>query len=249
MLKTRGTHIGLSLLVALMLSVTLHATGTEGEEKEPSSANSIIQKYFPYFSSGKLIFISVDAQEMYVMNNNEVLQTFQISSSKYGEGEQMNSMRTPLGLHFIAKKIGDGADMNTIFKARSNTGRQAVPNDDKFMDKDLITTRIMWLEGGEERNSLGTKSSMKRYVYIHGTPDEALLGKPASHGCIRMRNIDVYALYEFCDEGTPTIIWKEGMEIPDVIADLPEVKQELEKKEAKKAKKRIKKESKGKPSP
>lgn len=242
MVKNRSIYSLVALLVLILLSGDVKAT--EGPEKEPTGANAIIQKYFPYFSSGKLIFVSIDNQEMYVMNNNRILKTFQISSSKYGEGEQMNSMRTPLGLHFIAKKIGEGADLNTIFKARSNTRRQAIPNDERYMDKDLITTRIMWLEGGEERNSLGNKSSMRRYVYIHGTPDEALLGKPASHGCIRMKNIDVYALYEFCDEGTPTIIWKDGMAIPDVIADLPEIIPELDSKVERNAKRRIKKERK-----
>lgn len=231
----------LSILIALPVLANDNGDPTPGVQ----SAKAVIQAHFPYFTQGKLIFVSVDEQEMYVIDNNRILKTFEISSSKYGEGEQVNSMRTPLGLHFIAKKIGDDADLNTIFKARSNTGRQAIPNDERFMDKDLITTRIMWLEGGEERNSLGTNSSMKRYVYIHGTPDEALLGKPASHGCIRMKNIDVYALYEFCEEGTPTIIWKNGMEIPDVIADLPELPVEMDKKDEKKAKKRLKKEAKG----
>jgi hypothetical protein len=93
----------------------------------------------------------------------------------------------------------------------------------------------MWLEGGEERNSLGAKSSMRRYIYIHGTPDEDLLGEPASHGCIRMRNIDVYALYEFVEEGTPVIIWKDGYLKPDVIADLPEINPSLSKQDIKKA--------------
>jgi len=119
-----------------------------------------------------------------------------------------------------------------------------VPNDKRFRDKDLITTRILWLEGGEERNSLGSKSSMRRYIYIHGTPDESLLGRPASHGCIRMRNIDVYALYEFVEEGTPVIIWKDGYLKPDVIADLPEVTPKLSKSEQRKADKLKRKEEK-----
>jgi len=241
----RTLHATALLMLSLLFVNTSYALETEGPVKKGPSAQAVIQKHFPYFTKGKVLFVSVDRQEMYVLENNTILKTFQISSSKYGEGEQMNSMRTPLGLHFIAKKIGDGADINTIFKARGNTGRRAVPNDVRYMDKDLITTRIMWLEGGEERNSLGNKSSMRRYVYIHGTPDEALLGKPASHGCIRMKNIDVYALYEFCDEGTPTIIWKDGMLIPDVIADLPEMPVEMGKKDKKRAKKRLKKEGKG----
>lgn len=213
-----------------------------GPDKQMTKVKGIISQHFSSYSSGKMLFVDVNSQEMYVMNKNTVLQVFQISSSKYGEGEIPNSMKTPLGLHFIAKKVGDGADMNTIFKSRVNTRRKAVPNSEKFRDKDLITTRIMWLEGGEERNSLGAKSSMRRYIYIHGTPDEDLLGEPASHGCIRMRNIDVYALYEFVEEGTPVIIWKDGYLKPDVIADLPEIAPKMSKKEEKKAERLIRKE-------
>ncbi|NND94729.1 MAG: L,D-transpeptidase [Flavobacteriales bacterium] len=206
-----------------------------GPDKQMTKVKGIISEHFSNYASGKMLFVDVNSQEMYVMNKNVVLQTFQISSSKYGEGEIPNSMKTPLGVHFIAKKVGDDADINTIFKSRVNTKKKAIPNSQKFRDKDLITTRIMWLEGGEERNSLGAKSSMRRYIYIHGTPDEDLLGRPASHGCIRMRNIDVYALYEFVEEGTPVVIWKDGYLKPDVIADLPEITPKLSKKEEKKA--------------
>ena len=223
------TILILLMCCAMQLSV---ASGTEEKEKK---AKNVIQEHFSMLSTGKLIFVDVNTQLMHVMLDNEILQTFTISSSKYGEGEVPNSMKTPLGIHFIGKKVGGGAKLNTIFKSRSNTGRQAVPNSEKFRDKDLITTRILWLEGGEERNSLGAKSSMRRYIYIHGTPDEDLLGKPASHGCIRMRNIDVYALYEFAEEGTPVIIWKDGYLKRDVIADLPEIVPEISKDQVKKA--------------
>lgn len=230
------------LFAILLLISSVVSAFAIGPDKQQARVRGIISEHFASFSSGKLLFVDVNTQEMYVMNNGSVIQTFTVSSSKYGEGEVPNSMKTPLGLHFVAKKLGDDADMNTIFKSRVNTKRKAIPNDEKFKDKDLITTRIMWLEGGEERNSLGAKSSMRRYIYIHGTPDEELLGRPASHGCIRMRNIDVYALYEFVDEGTPVVIWKDGYLMPDVIADLPEIKQELSKKEKKKADKLKRKE-------
>ncbi len=237
-MMTRYLYILLILVLSLSASVSF-ANGSEEKEKK---AKDVIQEHFSMLSEGKLIFVDVNTQLMHVMMDNEVLQTFTISSSKYGEGEVPNSMKTPLGIHFIGKKVGGGAKLNTIFKSRSNTGRQAVPNSDKFRDKDLITTRILWLEGGEERNSLGSKSSMRRYIYIHGTPDEDLLGKPASHGCIRMRNIDVYALYEFAEEGTPVIIWKDGYLKRDVIADLPEILPELSKEQIKKSEKLKRKE-------
>lgn len=230
-----------AVLILLLCSATQLSFAKGSEEKE-KKAKDVIKEHFNTLSTGKLIFVDVNSQLMHVMLDNEILQTFTVSSSKYGEGEVPNSMKTPLGIHFVGKKVGGGAKLNTIFKSRSNTGRQAVPNTAKYRDKDLITTRILWLEGGEERNSLGAKSSMRRYIYIHGTPDEDLLGQPASHGCIRMRNIDVYALYEFADEGTPVIIWKDGYLMPDVIADLPEIKPEFSKNQVKKAEKLKKKE-------
>jgi len=223
------------IFLVLVLSLSALASFANGSEEKEKKAKDVIQEHFSMLSEGKLIFVDVNTQLMHVMMDNEILQTFTISSSKYGEGEVPNSMKTPLGIHFIGKKVGGGAKLNTIFKSRSNTGRQAVPNSEKFRDKDLITTRILWLEGGEERNSLGSKSSMRRYIYIHGTPDEDLLGQPASHGCVRMRNIDVYALYEFAEEGTPVIIWKDGYLKPDVIADLPEIVPELSKEQVKKS--------------
>jgi len=234
-------RLALILTIALVVPVL---SFSNGPDKQLTKVKGIISEHFDNYSEGKLLFVDVNSQEMYVMNQNVILQTFEISSSKYGEGEVPNSMKTPLGVHFIAKKVGDGADMNTIFKSRVNTRRKAIPNSEKFRDKDLITTRIMWLEGGEERNSLGGKSSMRRYIYIHGTPDENLLGEPASHGCIRMRNIDVYALYEFVEEGTPVVIWKDGYLKPDVIADLPEIKSKLSKKDEKKAERLKRKEQK-----
>lgn len=223
----------------------LIAGGEETPGRPIRDVQQIILDHYVHFAEERVVFVDVNHQRMYVLSKNQILQDFQISTSKYGEGEVANSNKTPLGLHFVAKKIGENAAMNTIFKSRSNTGKQAVPNDEKYKDKDLITTRIMWLEGGEERNSLGSASSLRRYIYIHGTPDEALLGVPASHGCVRMRNIDVFALYEFVDEGTPVIIWKDGYLVPDVIADLPDVSPKLSKKEIRKAEKRLKKESKG----
>jgi lipoprotein-anchoring transpeptidase ErfK/SrfK len=235
-----SSFIRISAIFAMLLAtLSLSAKGTEDKVKK---AKDVVQEHFSHLVEGKVIFVDVNTQLMHVMNDNEVVQTFTISSSKYGEGEVQNSMKTPLGLHYIGKKVGGDAKLNTIFKSRANTGRQAVPNSNKFKNKDLITTRILWLEGGEERNSLGSKSSMRRYIYIHGTPDEDLLGQPASHGCIRMRNIDVYALYEFVDEGTPVVIWKDGYLKPDVLADLPEVIEELSPKELKKAEKLKKRE-------
>ena len=168
----------------------------------------VLDMKYPSFVEGKLIYISVDRQKLYVLYNNEIIKEFDVSTSKYGTGTKRNSNKTPLGLHLVASKVGEGDPINTIYKSRMNTGKKAVPNQAKFVNDDLITTRIMWLEGGEEANALGENSSLKRYIYIHGTPDEMGLGYTASHGCVRMRNTDILGLYEYVELGTPVLLWQ-----------------------------------------
>jgi len=168
----------------------------------------VLDMKYPTFTQGKLIYVSVDRQKLYVLYNNEIIKEFDVSTSKYGTGTKRDSNKTPLGLHLIASKVGDGAPINTIYKSRVNTRRIAVPNLSRFVNDDLITTRILWLEGGEEKNSLGEDSSFKRYIYIHGTPDEMGLGYTASHGCVRMRNTDILGLYEYVELGTPVVLWQ-----------------------------------------
>ncbi|MFT4660453.1 MAG: L,D-transpeptidase YbiS [Ulvibacter sp.] len=168
----------------------------------------VLDMKYPSFVEGKLIYVSVDRQKLYVLYNNEIIKDFDVSTSKYGTGTTRNSNKTPLGLHLVASKVGEGDPINTIYKSRMNTGKKAVPNQAKFVNDDLITTRIMWLEGGEESNALGKNSSFKRYIYIHGTPDEMGLGYTASHGCVRMRNTDILGLYEYVELGTPVLLWQ-----------------------------------------
>lgn len=195
----------------------------------------VLSMKYPSFTDGKLIYVSVDRQKMYVLYNNEIVKEYDISTSKYGTGSKRNSNKTPLGLHLIASKVGEDDPINTIYKGRMNTGKKAVPNQKKFVNDDLITTRIMWLEGGEERNSLGENSSFKRYIYIHGTPDEMGLGYTASHGCVRMRNTDIIALFEYVELGTPVVIWQNDSSYNKTMAK--ELKRE-KRRARKKAKKR-----------
>ena len=139
-----------SLLLCTLITQGF-ATGTSGPGREETEVQNIILDNYTHLREGKLLFVDVNHQRMYVLNHNRIIEDFQISTSKYGEGETANSNRTPLGIHFVAKKVGDDASLNTIFKSRTNTGKQATPNDARFKDKDLITTRIMWLEGGRRK--------------------------------------------------------------------------------------------------
>ena len=146
-------------------------------------------------ANGSLIAVNVAEQTLSLFKRFDHRNTYRISTSKFGCGNQENSFKTPTGLHAIAEKIGEGAAEGEIFIARKSQGR-CFNQDDLADGKDIISTRIMWLNGLEPGvNRGGACDSFNRYIYIHGTADEAHLGKPASIGCIRMSNTDVIDLF------------------------------------------------------
>ena len=114
------------------------------------------------------------------------------------------SFRTPRGKHIIRAKIGAGLPVNTVFAGRRPTGEVYTPElGAQFPERDWMLTRILWLSGCEAGfNRLGECDTMRRYIYIHGTPDSVQLGRPDSHGCIRMRNADLVELFELAPAGT-----------------------------------------------
>jgi len=150
------------------------------------------------------IDIDISSQRLLLKQAGDLVRSFPISSSAFGEGQIENSLKTPYGKHIIKTKIGTNADKNHIFVSRQHIPQKAAiihePVDSK---DDFITSRIMWLEGLEEGfNKGGSVDSFKRYIYIHGTHEEGLIGQKASHGCIRMFNQDVIELYDLVSEGT-----------------------------------------------
>jgi len=127
--------------------------------------------------------------------------TFPCSTSTYGVGQQLDSYRTPLGLHRVKEKIGAGMPRGTIFKARQPVGYTW--RDDPHAS---ITTRIFWLEGLEPGfNRGGTVDSHARYIYIHGTGRQSRVGRPGSHGCIHLRDEDLVNLFDNTPSGT--MVW------------------------------------------
>ena len=152
--------------------------------------------------------VSVSEQKMYLYQNGRKVRSYDVSTSKYGTGSRLGSLKTPLGRHRIARKIGAGAPVHTIFRNRVNLRRTAaVDRTLKGAPEDLVTTRILWLEGLEKgRNKGGRIDSFRRLIYIHGTPSEGLIGRPASNGCVRMRNQDVIDLFDRVPLGTPVLI-------------------------------------------
>jgi len=134
------------------------------------------------------VVVSIADQAMDVYARNQVIGHYLVSTSKFGIGDSRGTYRTPLGRLEIAKKIGAGAPAGAVFKSRKPTGEVLVPD---APGRDPIVTRILWLKGREGQNA----DAFERYIYIHGTPEERNIGKPASFGCIRMRSADIIRLF------------------------------------------------------
>ena len=125
---------------------------------------------------------------MVVLENGVPVARYPVSTSKYGLGDNYGRYTTPIGNLEVAQKIGDNAPLGAVFKGRRWTGEILRPN---AWGRDPIVTRILWLRGLESNN----RNAYSRGIYIHGTPVENLIGRPASYGCIRMRSRDVVRLY------------------------------------------------------
>lgn len=150
------------------------------------------------------INISISNQQLDLIDANEgVIKSYRISSAKKGTGQQYGSFCTPLGRHIIRAKIGKGQPVNTVFIKRRPTGEvYSKELAEQFPNRDWMLTRILWLSGCEPGfNRLGTVDTMRRFIYIHGSPDTAEMGKPGSIGCIRMRNSDILELFDCVDAG------------------------------------------------
>ena len=161
-----------------------------------------------FLMSEKYVDIDISQQRMYLFNNNKLIKSYPVSTSSFGEGQIENSFKTPLGKHVISELFGTNVDKNEIFVNRVLINTKAtIINSNIDTENDFITSRIMWLKGLEDGKNLGGNvDSYKRYIYIHGTQEEGLIGKKASHGCIRMFNHDVIELYRLIKAGTPVNI-------------------------------------------
>lgn len=200
----------------LITVLTLFFSATACAEKSPSSAatpqitklqeqsysqhtellNQLSQRY-PSYAQQPIIIVSISEQMLYQYSNHTLLASYPVSTATNGAGSKSGSGKTPLGAHRISHRYGANAKLGTIFKARQNTGKVAkIITDPIDIPADAVTTRVMWLDGLEPgKNKGGKVDSHSRYIYIHGTPEEGLIGSPASHGCVRMLNKDVISLF------------------------------------------------------
>lgn len=154
------------------------------------------------------IHISINEQKLRLLQDDNILREYAVSTARNGPGEFTGSQCTPRGRHVIRAKIGTGCAENTVFVGRRPTGE--VYDETlaaQFPNRDWILTRILWLCGTEPgRNRLGQVDSQRRFIYIHGCPDTEPMGVALSHGCIRMGNKDVMELFDLVVQGTSVLI-------------------------------------------
>jgi len=169
-----------------------------GKTGKLARASSKAIKKAPRPARTRRIVVDVATQTLRVMDGPTLAAEFPVSTSRFGLGSEEGSFRTPTGHFVIRDKIGDGAPPWTIFRARRDTGDIAPPGG----EEDFVLTRILTLDGLDPDNA----NTLDRFVYIHGTNQEDLIGSPASHGCVRLRNADMIALHDMVAPGTPVTI-------------------------------------------
>ena len=148
------------------------------------------------------ITINISKQTLRLIEGKKVLKIYPVSTSKNGSGQEWESYKTPLGKHCIAEKIGEEAEIGSVFKERIKTG-EVVDIDSSEIKGDPVVTRVITLKGLDEGlNSGDGIDSYRRRIYIHGTVHESLIGQPVSNGCIRMRSKDIIELFGLVEEGT-----------------------------------------------
>ena len=158
---------------------------------------------------GDALVISVSDQRLVVFDDGAPVKSYPISTSKFGLGSKSRSNKTPLGKMYVHQKVGGGARPGTVFKSRRPTGEVIKPN---TPGRDPIVSRILWLEG-RERSNANTK---ERMIYIHGTPEERTIGRPASYGCIRMKSKDVIDLYDRIPTGANVYVKRSHLRVAEI---------------------------------
>src|SRR3990167_8164456 len=156
-----------------------------------------------------VIEIDVPTQSLILKDaQGRILMQARISTARNGVGEENGSEKTPRGAHYIRARIGAGLPADTVLGSRRPTGEiYSPPLRAAFPNRDWILTRILWLCGLEPgKNRFGNVDTMRRYIYIHGTPDDIAMGKPGSRGCVRMRNSEIIELFDMVPVGTEVVI-------------------------------------------
>ena len=175
-------------------------------EKEAEELLPILKKVckdYPQHAELPAAIVKIGRQALYLFNDHKLVAKYPVSTSRYGEGQDEDTNKTPLGVHCVQEKIGEGAQPCEIFSAREPSGIAArIENKAISTDQDCITSRILWLSGLEPGVNQGKNvdgvcvDSYQRFIYIHGTHEEGLIGQPASVGCVRMKNEDIIDVFD-----------------------------------------------------
>lgn len=175
---------------------------------DPRRLNNIFERLdadFPHLDTRTLLVVDVVSQRIHLLRDGRSECDWPVSTAANGVGGEEGSHRTPPGMHRIRRKIGDGLPPGAVMRGRVPTGECALPS--QGGGEDVITSRILWLEGMEPGVNRGPGiDSFDRYIYIHGTNDAVRIGTPVSRGCVRMRDADVIDLYGRVACGTPVVI-------------------------------------------
>ncbi len=160
-----------------------------------------------------LIKVSIDEQRLQLLHEGNIVMDVTVATAANGPGELQHSECTPRGWHRVRAKVGAGCKPNTVFVGRRPSGEIYSPTLKAVEpERDWMLTRILWLCGLEPgKNRLGKVDSMRRYIYIHGCPDEDVMGVPSSHGCVKMRNDEVIELFDSVPVGTKVLIQEAAL--------------------------------------
>ena len=209
--KINNKHLYNKYISFILLFITLFSISCTVTQEKPSNymaLANIESISAEYRELEALIVVDISTQQLFFLKKGQIEEIYSVSTSMYGTGSKVNSFKTPLGRHKISEKIGEGLPEGAILKGRRWTGAIAniikEPIDTEF---DVVTSRILWLTGPEAGKNQGPGvDSKSRYIYIHGTAEEGLIGKPASDGCVRMYNDDVITLFDKVDTNMEVLI-------------------------------------------
>lgn len=185
---------------------------------------SKLARYYPGSPTSPLVLVDVRLQRLFALGQDGQVASYAVSTGADGIGQCNGTCQTPVGVFRVAEKFGEGAPAGRIFRGRRDTGADAPIRyePDAVPGADLVTTRILWLDGLQRGFNLGGEvDTRSRYIYIHGTPEEGRIGKPVSHGCVRMRNTEVIELYDRVPVGTLVCILPGDRPWTDIPGPLP----------------------------
>jgi len=201
-----------SLLTFVFLVFTVRASFTVIPGVIRNVTSEFILEYldmqYPETDFTDFIYVRIKKQKLLHFKDGKLFKVYDVSTGRNGVGCEAGSGKTPTGLHYVKGKYGTSVPFGGILKSKRFTGHFAdIINEPISSNSDDITTRVLTLSGKEEgHNKGGTCDSYQRRIYIHGTPEEGLIGQPVSHGCVRMRNSDVIELFDNVDVKTPVIL-------------------------------------------